>query len=165
MPALRGGPPSVLALRDAVESDLPYLLALRRQTMDAHLAASGLPADDAAHLGRILYHWEDARIVLVDGAPAGLLKAYRGPSAWHVVQIQVEPGRQGQGLGGQLLGRVLAQADAAGLPARLDVLKANPARRLYERLGFRVEAETGTEYHMVRPAGGVAAQYTGACLS
>src|SRR3546814_10319920 len=88
----------MLTLRPALESDLPYLLALRRQTMDAHLASSGLPADDATHLTRIRYHWEDARIVLFDGAPAGLLKSYRGPSAWHVVQVQVAPGYQGRGL-------------------------------------------------------------------
>jgi len=165
MPVSRDGPPATLALRRAVESDLPYLLALRRQTMDAHLAASGLPADDAAHLSRVLYHWEDARIVLLDGVPAGLLKAYRGPDAWHVVQIQVAPGHQGRGLGERLLRGVLAQADAAGLPARLDVLRANPARRLYERLGFRIQAQAGAEYHMVRPAPDNAGQYTGASLS
>src|SRR3546814_19613274 len=84
--------------------------------MDANLASSVLPADDATHLTRIRYHWEDARIVLFDGAPAGLLKSYRGPSAWHVVQVQVAPGYQGRGLGARLLSAVLAQADAAGLP-------------------------------------------------
>ncbi|MBV7482687.1 GNAT family N-acetyltransferase [Bordetella sp. BOR01] len=143
----------MLTLRPALESDLPYLLALRRQTMDAHLASSGLPADDAAHLTRICYHWEDARVVLLDGAPAGLLKSYRGPSAWHVVQLQVAPEYQGQGLGARLLRQVLTQADAAGLPTQLDVLKTNPARRLYERLGFRIVADTGVEYHMERAAG------------
>ncbi|CAP43281.1 GNAT family N-acetyltransferase [Bordetella petrii] len=148
----------MLTLRPVLESDLPYLLALRRQTMDEHLASSGLPADDAAHLARIRYHWEDARIVLLDGAPAGLLKSYRGPSAWHVVQVQVAPDHQGQGLGARLLRGVLEQADAAGLPAQLDVLKTNPARRLYERLGFRVVAESGAEFHMERPAGGDAGQ-------
>ncbi|MBO1110560.1 GNAT family N-acetyltransferase [Bordetella petrii] len=148
----------MLTLRPALESDLPYLLALRRQTMDEHLASSGLPADDATHLARIRYHWEDAHIVLFDGAPAGLLKSYRGPAAWHVVQVQVAPQYQGRGLGARLLREVLAQADAAGLPAQLDVLKTNPARRLYERLGFRIVADTGAEFHMERPAGGSAGQ-------
>jgi len=75
----------MLTLRPALESDLPYLLAPRRQTMDKHLASSGLPA-------------------------------------------------------------------------QLDLLKTNPARRLYERLGFRIVADTGAEFHMERPAGGSAGQ-------
>ena len=152
-PGSPSAPALQFILRAASEADVPFLLALRRQTMDRHLARSGRPADDAAHLARILYHWEHARIVLVAGEPAGLLKAYRGASAWHVVQIQVAPAWQGQGLGARLLREVLAQADAAGLPTRLEVLKANPARRLYERLGFRIVADAGDDqYQMERPA-------------
>lgn len=142
---------AALTLRSAVESDLPYLLALRRETMDAHLATAGLPHDDEAHMARILYHFEDARIVMLDGAAAGLLKAYRDDDAWYVVQVQVAAPYRGQGLGERLLLSVLRQADAAGLPTRLDVLRANPARRLYERLGFRIVDDQGTQYHMQRP--------------
>ncbi|MCD0505440.1 GNAT family N-acetyltransferase [Bordetella petrii] len=115
------------------------------------VSGRGLRVDDGAHLARIRYHWEDACIVLVDAQPAGLFKAYRGAAAWHVVQVQVAPAWQGRGLGARLLRTVLDQADADGLPTRLDVLKTNPARRLYERLGFRVIADGGAEFHMERP--------------
>jgi hypothetical protein len=36
----------------------------------------------------------------------------------------------------------------AGTPATLYVLKVNPSRRLFERLGFRVIEETPTSYLM-----------------
>ena len=32
-----------LSFRPAVEDDVPFLLELRRQTMDAHLVVSGVP--------------------------------------------------------------------------------------------------------------------------
>lgn len=137
------------------QNDVPYLLALRRSTMDAHLVAQGIPADEAAHMARILYHWEDARLLRIDGEPAGLLKAYRGliegEDRWHVVQIQLAPGFQGKGWGEQVLRLVLDPADAQGLPVTLDVLKVNPARRLYERCGFVIDRESEHEYHMRRP--------------
>ena len=48
--------------------------------------------------------------------------------------------------------RVLANFDCAeiilGAPVRLSVLRANPARRLYERLGFRIVGENGHGYDM-----------------
>ncbi len=36
----------------------------------------------------------------------------------------------------------VAQARAEGVPVALQVLKVNPARHLYERLGFSVVGET-----------------------
>ncbi len=46
--------------------------------------------------------------------------------------------------------QLLASADSRGVPVRLRVLKVNPARRLWERLGFRVARETETHYEMRR---------------
>jgi ribosomal protein S18 acetylase RimI-like enzyme len=45
---------------------------------------------------------------------------------------------------------LLAEADARGVPVRLDVFEANPARRLYERLGFQETGRDGPSVHMKR---------------
>ncbi|OZI75067.1 GNAT family N-acetyltransferase [Bordetella genomosp. 12] len=137
-------------LRPAVEADLPFLLALRCRTMEPHLRQDGIDFDDAAHLRRIRHHWEDARIVLVQGAPVGLLKVHRDQHGWYVHQIQVEPRCQGQGLGARLLRGVLERADRGGETVRLSVLRSNPARRLYERLGFEICEDSGQEFLMRR---------------
>lgn len=56
--------------------------------------------------------------------------------AW-VAETFVVPGRQGLGLGRQLLAHSIAACAAAGLPrVGLTVTDLNPAERLYERLGF-----------------------------
>ena len=39
-------------------------------------------------------------------------------------------------------------ADRAGVTLGLSVLKANPAKRLYEQLGFSVVGEDAHEFHM-----------------
>lgn len=148
-----------LALQHATEEDLPFLLALRKSTMTEHLRRAGAPDDDERHLARIRHHFDDAQIVWLAGRPAGLFKHYRDPAGWRIVQIQIDPAFQGQGLGRRLLASVLDRADAEGAPVTLSVLKGNPARRLYEALGFTSVKETELEHEMryepgaVRPAG------------
>ncbi len=141
-------PPHSLALQPATEDDLPFLLSLRKATMTEHLARAGAPQDDAHHLARIRYGFEGARIVWLHGRPAGLFKTLREASSWRVVQIQIDPAYQGQGLGRRLLAGLLRQADHEGVPVTLSVLQGNPARRLYESLGFRAVKEGGQEIDM-----------------
>ena len=53
------------------------------------------------------------------------------------VTVALMPPYRGQGIGTALLRQLLADAGAAGYPAlSLSVQAQNPARRLYERLGF-----------------------------
>jgi ribosomal protein S18 acetylase RimI-like enzyme len=77
-----------------------------------------------------------------------LLKAYRDATEWHLVQLQIDPHYQGRGLGEQIIKTLLAGAQADALPVSLKVLKGNPAKRLYERLGFREISSDEREFHM-----------------
>jgi len=51
------------------------------------------------------------------------------------------PAHRNQGTGSALLNDILAEATAVTQPVRLHVERFNPARRLYERLGFTVIGE------------------------
>jgi ribosomal protein S18 acetylase RimI-like enzyme len=137
-----------LTRRPATEQDVPFLLALRHQSMDQHLAASGASASEADHLSRLMYRFDCAEVLLRNGVPVGLLKVARDPPEWKIIQIQFMPELQGKGLGALLLHQVIAEAKAANVVLVLSVLKANPAKGLYERLGFVVEGEGEFEYHM-----------------
>ena len=60
----------------------------------------------------------------------------------HLVELQVDPSYRDQGLGGRLLAeveRVAREQGASSLSLTTQI--DNPARRLYERSGFHVEAE------------------------
>jgi RimJ/RimL family protein N-acetyltransferase len=59
-----------------------------------------------------------------------------------------DEGRQRQGIGTSVIQQVLDEARRSGKPVALQVLKVNPARRLYERLGFSVTGENETLYFM-----------------
>ncbi len=91
-------------------------------------------------------------IVELADKPIGSLKTSRDGRLLSVDDIEVAPRHQGRGIGSRLLRGVLAEADREGLPVRLRVLRTNPARRLYQRIGFTVERETATHVLMVRPA-------------
>jgi phosphoribosylglycinamide formyltransferase-1 len=137
-----------IAFRPAVEADVPFLLALRRQTMAPHVRAAGLEPPDNEWLERVMADFDCAQILLAGDRPVGLLKVVRKGRAWHLSQIQLLPELQGRGIGTALVGNVVAEARRAGASLDLDVLKANPARRLYERLGFCIVRETPFAYDM-----------------
>jgi ribosomal protein S18 acetylase RimI-like enzyme len=77
-------------------------------------------------------------IVEVDGAAVGCLKVTVEAGHVFVDRLALLPEAQGKGLGTRLMLEVISDAEARGLPVRLSVLVNNPARRLYERLGFEV---------------------------
>ncbi|HEY4254527.1 MAG TPA: GNAT family N-acetyltransferase [Roseomonas sp.] len=134
-----------ITLRPALPSDEPFLLELRTITMSEHLERIGGPTTEEAHLQRVRHRYEDANIICSGETRLGLLKLHRGAAEWHLVQIQVLPSHQGQGLGRQVIQAVLDDARRNRLPVRLSVLHGNPARQLYERLGFRPTGEDDRE--------------------
>ena len=136
-------------LRPASLADLPFLQTLRRLTMTEHLQRVGAPTDDEAHDRRIRAHFEDAMIVCEGADAIGLLKVTRSAGEWHVHQIQILPARQGQGIGEAVLRELLTDAARENVCVSLSVLHGNPARRLYERLGFRPASETETSASLV----------------
>lgn len=136
--------------RPATEDDIPFLLALRREVMDRHLVASGASTSDAHHRDRLMYRFDCAEVLTRQGSPVGLLKVWRGPDVWEIVQIHLKPELQGLGIGRRLLEELIASAEDHQVDLTLHVLKANPARALYERLGFRVTGESDHDYTMCR---------------
>jgi len=68
--------------------------------------------------------------------------------AYHIAEIDVDPAYRNKGVGGALLDSAEAEARATGCRLMsLTTSTSNPARRLYERHGFRVaETRTGAAY-------------------
>ncbi len=153
---------AALALRQATRDDIPTLMALRRATMLEHLRSAGAPDDEASLLARVEYRLEDAQLAYLGDELIGLFKAHPMDQAtdqatnqavgraWMLVQVQIAPARQGQGWGAALIRRLQERAATENRAVILHVLKTNPARRLYERLGFVIEGEAldGLEYVM-----------------
>jgi len=109
--------------------------------MDPHHLVAGITLSKAEHEARVLSRFECAEILELEGHPIGLFKVLREPGEWRLVQVQIVPSQQRAGIGGHLIGSLVAEARTEGVALSLSVLKANPARRLYERLGFVVVSE------------------------
>ena len=100
-----------------------------------------LQAQDA-HYRR---HYPDARLdlILKEGRPVGRFYVCDLGPEIRLMDIALLAGERGRGLGTALVRWLLDQAAARGQWVSLHVESQNPARRLYERLGFLPAGENG----------------------
>lgn len=140
-----------LTYRNAVPGDRDWLFELKKATMRNYIAAV-YGWDDEVQRQWFIEKFNPAliRIIQQDGRDAGLLHAEENPDHVFIAQIEVLPAFQNQGIGSAVIRTVIEDAKQKNKPVLLQVLKPNPARRLYERLGFSVWAETATHFKMRR---------------
>jgi GNAT superfamily N-acetyltransferase len=71
------------------------------------------------------------------GAPVGRLYLARWEKEIRIVDITLLPEHRGAGIGTKLLKKLQDEARRAGKKLSIHVERFNPARRLYDRLGFQ----------------------------
>jgi ribosomal protein S18 acetylase RimI-like enzyme len=136
-----------VTLRPATEADAGALLAIYASTRAHEMAVIGwtdeqkaafLEMQCEAQRRHYVEHYGGASFLVIerDGAPIGRLYLHQGNDDVRVIDIALLPEARGQGIGGALLRDVLAAASARGRRVSIHVEVDNPARRLYERLGF-----------------------------
>lgn len=95
------------------------------------------------HYARAYFDGEFLVIECAGGA-IGRLYLYRGaPQDIRIIDIGLLQAWRNQGLGRRILEAVLDQARVAGRSVSIHVEIFNPARRLYDRLGFIEKGEHG----------------------
>ena len=87
-------------------------------------------------------------IIELDGQAIGVQLVDRPGTHIQLVQLYIAKEFQRRGFGTRLLKRLLEEARGSNLPIRLRVLAVNPAKALYERLGFVVVERTPERYSM-----------------
>jgi ribosomal protein S18 acetylase RimI-like enzyme len=136
--------------RPATPSDREWLFALDCATMAAQDGAADT-RDLAAHRASFDRHFDASTISVIraGGRDAGAIRLEQREGALYIAVLEVTPESQGRGLGTAVLRHVLARAAAERRPVVLRVHKTNiRARRLYERLGFRVTNEADAKYEL-----------------
>ena len=135
--------------RQATAEDREFLWQLQRRALGPYVARV-YGWDDADQRRRFDANFDPAsnRIIVDAGRDVGVLRTGEGPVEVWIANIQLLPEHQRRGIGSAAIRAVLADAHRRGLPVALQVLKVNPARRLYERLGFTTVGETETHYRM-----------------
>jgi ribosomal protein S18 acetylase RimI-like enzyme len=148
-------------LRQAVPEDEQLLYALFAEDRAAQLAGTGMGEAQIQQLVEMQYRGrqmtyaaqfpqaEDSILLGEDGQPVGRLLLNRKPECWRIVDIAVLAAHRGRGLGTRVLEQCQRQATAAGAELELHVMQFNPARRLYERLGFKTIGEDAVAEEMI----------------
>ena len=89
-------------------------------------------------------HW----LIVCDHEPAGRLIVLRTEQEIRLVDISLLTEFRRRGIGSTLIRELIDEARTAGKPLRLQVMKSNPAARLYERLGFSITGDMGIYLQM-----------------
>ncbi|MGP0172272.1 GNAT family N-acetyltransferase [Pseudomonas sp. NCHU5208] len=144
-----------LKRRVACAADEPWLRQLFAQLRGLQpelLAACPQLLEQQWQLQRQVFanHYPEARteIVLIDAEPVGALTWHAGATCIRLLDIGLEAQHRGQGLGERLLRELIGQADQQGKALELAVMRHNPALRLYQRLGFRAQANAEDEVQL-----------------
>ena len=111
-----------------------------------------LKLDIAAQTANLRARWNTAevQIILSGGADIGWMQSSIQDDALYLEQIFIDAASQRHGIGTAMIQGLIEQATQSGQPVTLGVVKTNPARRLYERLGFRVTHEDDRKFYMRR---------------
>jgi ribosomal protein S18 acetylase RimI-like enzyme len=143
-----------ITLRGAGRDDLEFLFHVFKMSLGPYIEQTYGPWQEDEQRARFFERTkpETHHIVERAGQPIGSLNVTWLPGEVKLNQVFLLPPFQSRGIGSRLVRQVLADAESAGLPVRLRVLKVNPAQRLYERLGFVVNGETDTHFLMERAA-------------
>jgi len=142
--------------RPATPEDLEFLAALYTENRAPELAAFQASDEDKARFCRDQFelqrahyttHCPDARheILLIDGSAVGRIWVDWRADEVRLLDVLLSASVRSQGLGTALLEELMHAARERALPVTLHVEHGNArAKRLYERLGFRVVRDAGT---------------------
>jgi ribosomal protein S18 acetylase RimI-like enzyme len=149
-------------LRRITPADEPFLARLYASTREQELALINWSEEQKALFCRLQFNaqttdyqrnYPEASFDIIerDGVAAGRLLVLRSDDAVHVIDIALLPEHRGAGLGTKFLRGLQEEAKAAGKKLSIHVEIFNPARRFYERLGFKQVEEKGVYLLMEWP--------------
>lgn len=119
------------------ESDFEPLLAIRIDVMREHLErVFRYEPSRARRIFRGHFDEPGLRLVLLNGERVGCVAFRRHADEIRIDSFYLDRRLHGSGLGTRILTVLLAEADATGLPVRLEVLTGSQADRFYLRHGF-----------------------------
>lgn len=144
----------MISLRPITPEDESFLAALYASTRTEELAQTNWSDEQKAMFCRMQFNaqttdyqrnYPDASFQIIerDGVAAGRLLVLRAAEKIHVIDIALLPEHRGAGIGTKFLRELQEEAAAAGKKLSIHVELFNPARRLYERLGFKQVEEKG----------------------
>lgn len=141
----------MFTLRDANSDDLPFLWKLHVSAMRDYVEATyGWDETDQKRRFDAGFQPDAIQIIEMEKEPIGMWETNQEIDPWFLARVVVSPSHQRKGVGSYLIEKLLAEADIQKRQVTLQVMRVNPAKSLYERLGFVTYEETDTHFKMLR---------------
>ncbi|ANH91621.1 acetyltransferase [Streptomyces sp. SAT1] len=154
------GTATAWSLRPAVVADIEPIAELRAEVMRADLERLGRYDEHRVRQRlRDSFSSRYTSVIEAGGELAGCVTFRPADGRRWLEHFYLAPHHQSRGLGSAVLRTLLRRADAQGETVALNVLQGSPARRLYERHGFALEAEDPVDVFLARPPGADASSY------
>jgi ribosomal protein S18 acetylase RimI-like enzyme len=149
----------ISTLRPATEADEAFLLAVYTSTRAEEMAPTGWSDEQKAAFCAMQFqaqdihyrqHYPTAQFFVIEAekVPAGRLYVEHWAKEIRIMDIALLPEFRGNGIGTHFLRDLQKQAQAASKVLSIHVEAFNPARHLYERLGFVLAEDKGV-YHFM----------------
>lgn len=140
-------------LHAAAEGDAVFLFEAYEATLRPYVEWAWGWDDAFQKQGFKTHHpIQEWRVVSVGGQPAGGLHVQESAASHFVRMVFLLPPFQGKGIGTLLLQQEVRRAERHGKFLELKVVKINPAKALYERLGLTLVGEDAATFHLRTPA-------------
>lgn len=140
------------SFRDCTLDDFDFLFDLKKENFKWYVDRiwGWKDEDQKERLKQDLKeHLEHKRIILIDNKPVGVYAVHiTQEGAMFINEISIVKEFQHKGIGTKILENQLKENCKNRIRTILQVFKENPAKKLYERLGFEIYGETETHYQM-----------------
>ena len=144
--------PVPIELRPALDHDFEYCRRLYFGEMRWIIEELRLDRTSQETSFRQQWNSTQVRLIALNGTDVGWVQTITENDELFVAQMFVDSRFQRKGIGTEVMRQLISEATAFNLAVRLNVVRINPARRLYERLGFRVTHEDDRKFYMKRDA-------------
>jgi ribosomal protein S18 acetylase RimI-like enzyme len=138
-----------ITLRKANTHDTDFVNDLTRQVMASYVEKTwSSPEQREFYFQNNRFDICTTEIIQHKGKDIGRLSVVWFEDHAYIDNIHLLPEYHGMGIGKIVIQKILDEAKTRNIFARLMVLKVNPAKKLYESLGFRVYKEDAERFYM-----------------
>lgn len=138
------------ALRPASDADFPFARRVKQDGLRPYVSEIwGWDSETQDRRFAELWNPEVTSVITMGGEDVGYIVLEREGPHLLLAGIYIDGPWRRRGVGSAVVADLLEEARTTGGRVKLQVLRANPAKLFYERLGFVTIGETDTHIQMV----------------